>query len=374
MPQNRAPAPSASAIDWNNLRFNIIPTNSHIRYTWKNGQWDDGVVETDPYITLSIAATVLHYGQSCFEGLKAFRMKDGKVRVFRPELNAERLIDSCQTASMPAPSVELFLDAVRKAVEANIEFVPPYGSMGSMYIRPFVFGSGPQIGLHAAEEYTFMIFVNPVGDFYKGGVGNPVTALIQHSLDRAAPYGSGHLKLGGNYAPILKPTEEAHKRGYTVNLFLDAAEHKYVEEFATSNFAALTPVVNGTRTYVTPKSRSILNSVTNRSLEELAHAVFGWTTQRRAVEWTEVENGAFNEVAACGTAVILTPVKEIHREIVDEATGKVDTQIVTMSPEGQKFEGFRGLYQAYRALQYGELEGWEKFGWMWPAQGLEDLA
>ncbi|KAI8917624.1 aminotransferase [Powellomyces hirtus] len=388
-----------ATLNWKNLGFSYVKTNGHVRYTWRDGKWDNGVFNKDFDITLDIAATVLHYGQSCFEGLKAFRMKDGKIRVFRPEVNARRMQKSCRAICMAEPPIDLFLEAVRRAVAANVDYVPPYGSNGALYIRPFVFGSGANVGLSPATEYTFMVLVTPVGEYYAGGMGSPTKALIKHKFDRAATYGTGTVKCGGNYAPSLAPTIEAKKKGYTVMLFLDAKENKYVEEFATSNFAALTaPDANGKRVYVTPKSGSVLASVTNRSLCELASRRFGWEVERRLLSWDEVKSGnKFTEVAACGTAVVITPVAEIHREIgtpkqkqhsstvptasADDPFGfdhidddaendDISLEVAKIAEPNAKFEGFTQLYDAYRALQYGELEGWEDYNWLWPAEGI----
>ncbi|KNC96147.1 branched-chain amino acid aminotransferase [Spizellomyces punctatus DAOM BR117] len=381
-----------ATIDWANLGFSYVKTNGCVKYVWKDGKWNEGELLKDFKVTLDVAATVLHYGQSCFEGLKAFRMKDGKVRVFRPELNARRMIKSCRSLCMAAPPEELFLSAVRRAIEANIDYVPPYGSNGAMYIRPFVFGSGAQVGLSPAKEYIFIVLVIPVGEYYVGGMGAPTKALIKHKLDRAATYGTGQVKMGGNYAPSLGPTLAAKEKGYTVLLFLDSKENKYVDEFATSNFAALTaPDANGKRIYVTPKSTSALASITNRSLCELAALRFGWGVERRRVPWEEVRSGGFEEVAACGTAVIITPVSEIHREVGkpktsasaktktnsssvwdddDDEEEDVELDIAKVADQSSKFEGFRQLYDAYRALQTGDLDGWQTYGWLWPEEGI----
>ncbi|KAI8801962.1 aminotransferase [Cladochytrium replicatum] len=381
-------------LDWENLGFKIRKVNCYVRYVYRDGVWSPPELVREPFVNLHVSAVALNYGQSCFEGLKAFRQKDGKVRIFRPDLNAERLIHSCKAAAMVAPSIELFCEAAKLVVRENIEFVPPYGTGGSMYLRPLVFGSGPQIGLHSADEYTFLIFVNPVGEFYKGGFGKALPARIKHGFDRAAPFGTGKYKLGGNYAPVLGPTEESGALGYPIMLFLDPLTHTYIDEFATSNFCALTPPdANGVRTYVTPKSASVLGSVTNRSLFELAGREFGWKAVRRPVKWDDVKEGVFEEWAACGTAVIITPVAEIHREVpkggpmaldegpsVDGEVGvwgsdedekvEVEMEVARLSENGKKFEGFRKLYDAYRALQFGELEGGERYGWMWPTEGL----
>ena len=183
-------------LDWNNLKFEYIQTRSFIKYVW-NGKWDHGSLIKDPLVSLHIDATVLHYGQSCFEGLKAFHMADGKIRIFRPLLNAKRLQSSCKAVSLEPPPLDLFLSALKRVIEDNADFVPPYGSGGSLYIRPFVIGSGVSIGLSPSAETTFMIFVNPVGNYYPGGIGSPVKALIMHGFDRAAPRGTGSVKLGG---------------------------------------------------------------------------------------------------------------------------------------------------------------------------------
>ncbi|KAI9101136.1 aminotransferase [Phlyctochytrium arcticum] len=379
-----------STLDWANLGFSYRKTNGYYKYVWKDGKWSEEEFVTDFKITLDICATGLHYGQSCFEGLKAFQMKDGKIRSFRPELNARRLIRSCEQLGMAAPSEELFLEAVRKTVKANAEYVPPSESNGTLYIRPLVFGSGPQAGLAPATEYTFIVMCYPVGEFYKGGMGTPTKALIKHKFDRAATYGTGQVKAGGNYAPSLKPSIEAKQNGFSILLFLDSRENKYVDEFASSNFAALTPAdANGKRTYVTPKSTSALLSVTNRSLCELARRHFGWSVERRLVEWEEVKAGKFEEIAACGTAVIITPVGEIHREYgTPKATAKktkrdaddiweddeddedIHTEVVKVANPSGTFAGFRQLHDTYRALQSGELEGWRDYGWLWPAEGI----
>ncbi|TPX38253.1 branched-chain-amino-acid transaminase [Synchytrium microbalum] len=415
---------NAHGFDFGNMGFDYVQTNSFITYKWtEETGWDKGeLVRGTDNFNIHVSATVLHYGQACFEGMKAFKMKDGKVRLFRPQLNAKRLRTSCEVAAMAAPSEELFLEALSRLIKDNLEWIPPIESGGSAYVRPFVFGSGARTGLLPATEYTFMAFLCPVGEFYKGGIGSPAKALIKHKFDRAAPYGTGHVKLGGNYPAPMGPTNEAKKAGFTVLLFLDALEHRYVEEFSTSNFAALTkPDSDGKRVYVTPKSHSILPSVTNRSLLELAEKHFGWKTERRVVEWDEVRMGLFDEVAACGTAVVITPIGEIHREMPtggkrkritanstttatnghtngstskkaktekgakatktepvvpahdpyddeEEEEDEVAMEVTKLS--GSDFEGFRALYTTYRDLQNGVLEGWEKYEWMWPSEGF----
>ncbi|KAI9020444.1 aminotransferase [Hyaloraphidium curvatum] len=356
-----------SEIDWNNLGFGLFPTKSHIEYTWKEGKgWDSGVLVNDPHITLHIAATVFHYGQSCFEGMKAYRMKDGKVRIFRPDVNAERIEVSADASAMVAPPKELFLEACRRVIADNIDFVPPYGTGGALYIRPFLFGSGPQVGLHEADEYKFVVFVNPVGDYYKGGVtpAGMAKALIPYHLDRAATYGVGHAKLGGNYSPGLKPTTAAKKRGYTVLLFLDAKTNSYIEEFATSNFIAITPPdANGKRHYATPSSQSILNSVTNQSLYEIAEKKLGWIVERRDISWDEVKSGAFNEVGAVGTAVVVTPISQIDRDVSESKQESVKVGTGSL-------EGLQALYGTITAMQKGDDPDGLEWGWCWPREGI----
>ena len=319
--------------------------------------------------------------------------------MFRPQLNAERLIRSCQAVSLEPPPESLFMEALERVIQDNADYVPPFGSDGSLYIRPFVIGSGAQIGLSPSPETSFYIFVNPVGNCYKGGIGSPVKALIQHGFDRAAPSGTGHVKLGGNYAPCLGPSLAAKKKGYTITLFLDPKESKYIEEFSSSNFAALTASdAQGKRTYVTPKSKSILPSVTNRSLVELARRHFGWRVERRDVTWEEVKKGGFEEIVACGTAAVITPIGQIDREVpvflnesqrtekkahiatlsdaeveqdfwMDDSPKPTEFEIDSV-PISQSLDGFKELYDVYRALQNGELKGWESYGWMWPSEGF----
>jgi branched-chain amino acid aminotransferase len=370
-------------IDWNNLGFDIVQVHSFVKYNWKNGSWDSGEICTNTELNISLYASAFHYGQACFEGLKAFTCKDGKIRIFRPEMNAKRLISSCKAASMAYPSEEIFMEAVTTVVKNNADFVPPYGVNGSMYLRPFVFGSGPVLGLKASDEYTFIVIGVPVGNYYSGGL-TPCKALIQYGFDRAAPFGTGHVKLGGNYCPVLKKTAEAKEKGYTVNLFLDSKTGKYVEEFATSNFAALThPDENGIRTYVTPNSRSVLASITNRSLSELAVWSLGWKVERRPVAYQEILDGKFEEIAACGTAVVLTPIGEIHREYVaNEPAVLPKTDIQTLwddieeSPEikiekfemKSEFDGFLKLYNLYKSIQTGDAD--DVYGWMFPTKGI----
>ena len=225
-------------IDWSKLGFGFSDVNCHIRYVWKDGKWSEGELVKDPYITMHIGASCLHYGQECFEGMKAFRQKSGKIVIFRPDENARRMHRTAiRTVMAPVPE-EMFIEAAEKVVAANEEFVPPYGTGGSLYLRPLLIGTGPQIGVAPAKEYTFMIMVMPVGAYYKGGL-KPVRAVILDDWDRAAPHGMGDVKVGGNYAASLFAHEKAKHDGWPVELYLDAKTHKYVEEFSTSNFLGI---------------------------------------------------------------------------------------------------------------------------------------
>lgn len=331
-------------IDWAKLSFSYMETHCHIRYTWRDGVWDSGDLVTSPYINLHIAATALHYGQAAFEGLKAFRGPDGKVRVFRAAMNARRINQAARHIRMAEIPEAMFLEAVDRVVKANLDFVPPYGTGATLYIRPLLIGSGPQIGVNPSCEYTFIILVTPVGAYYKGGL-KPVRAIVLDDFDRAAPHGTGHVKLAGNYAASLLPHHLAHEAGFPVELYLDAKEHKYIEEFGTSNFLALT--ADGR--YVTSLSPSILPSVTNNGLMQLA-AHLGFRVEARAIEFSELPQ--FSEVAACGTAVVITPVNEIVRG---------DT-VIRIGPREGCGPGLQKLYNHYTAIQWGLEE--DIFNWL----------
>ncbi len=330
-------------IDWASLGFSYMDTHCHIRYVWRNGAWSEGELVKEPYLKMHIAASCLHYGQEAFEGLKAFRCKDGKVRIFRPHANGERLVRSARRTCMAPVPVEMFVDAVKRAVKANEDFMPPYGTGGSMYIRPLLLGTGPQIGVAPANEYTFLVMVMPVGPYYKGGL-KPVRALVVDEYDRAAPHGTGDIKIGGNYAASLYAHEEAKRAGYPVELYLDAKTRTFIEEFATSNFIGITK--DGT--YVTPDSHSVLPSVTNDTLKQIA-ADLGMKVEVRPVPFDEVKE--FAEVAACGTAVVVTPICEITRG---------DTVITTGDPDGCG-PVLQKLYDTVQGIQYGRLP--DTHGW-----------
>ena len=322
-------------IDWSSLGFRYMKTNSHIRYTWRDGAWDKGELVKDDTFQISIAASALHYGQAAFEGLKVFRCKDGKVRAFRPQANAERMHRTAIRTCMAPVEADMFMDALRRVVNDNLDYIPPYGTGGSLYIRPLLIGSGPQIGVAPADEYTFFIMVMPVGPYYKGGL-KPVSAAIYDDYDRAAPKGVGHVKVAGNYAASLYAHESAKHAGFPVELYLDAKSHKFVEEFATSNFFGIKP--DGT--YVTPDSTSVLPSVTNNTLKQLA-ADLGMAVETRPIPFEELET--FAEIGACGTAVVVTPVSDITRgdKVIKLPTGD------KCGPYSEK------LYHAVQDIQYG---------------------
>ncbi len=322
-------------IDWENLGFKFLPAKSNIRFHYKDGRWSEGVLTTSYEISLSIAANALHYGQALFEGGKAFRCKDGKVRLFRPEENGKRLNLSASHLQMPEFPVEKYVEAVKTVVRDNAEFVPPYGTGGSLYIRPVMFGTSAQIGVGPSDEYELIIMVVPVGAYYKGGI-KPVDAMISRDYDRAAPRGTGRIKAAGNYAASLISSKQAKDNHCSVALFLDPATHTFVDEFGTSNFLAVTKEGQ----YVTSESGSILASITNNSLITLAKDL-GMNPVRRPVRATELPD--FAEVAACGTAVVLTPVGRIFDD------GKViDYHLTEIGPK------LKALYDEITGIQYGE--------------------
>ena len=332
----------AKNIDWSSLGFGYVKTDWRYVANYKDGKWDDGVLTDDGTITMSECAGVLQYAQTCFEGLKAYTTKDGKVVCFRPDLNAERMVSSCEKLKMPVFPEERFVEAVRKVVEANKEWVPPYGSGASLYLRPFMFGYDAVIGVKPANEYQFRIFATPVGPYFKGGV-KPLTVRISN-LDRAAPRGTGHVKAGLNYAMSLYNIVDAHEQGYDENIYPDSATRTYIEETGGANIIFVTK--DGT--VVTPKSDTILPSITRRSLMHVAEHILGMKVEQRKVRVDELSD--FVECGLCGTAAVISPVGKIvdhGREIV---YGMDD-----MGPVTKK------LYETLRGIQMGEIaapEGW----------------
>jgi len=336
--------PGAQNLDWTNLGFQFRATRSHIKFEYKDGHWGEGEFVNEPYIKTHIAATALHYGQAVFEGLKAMSAPDGSVRLFRPDENAKRINHSAARILMPTFPEEKFVEACRKVVQDNMDFVPPYGTGGSLYLRPVLYGSGPRIGLQPSDEYTLLIMVIPVGDYYKGGV-SPVTAVVIDNYDRAAPRGVGDCKVAGNYAADMLPNILAKKKGFPIGLYLDAKTNQFVEEFSTSNFLGITKQ----GVYRTPASPTILNSITNKSLMALAENQ-GMLVDRSPIPIEDVKD--FAEVAACGTAVVLTPInKVVYKDQVFNINGGT-TEIGQVTQQ---------LYTRIRAIQYGEEE--DIFGW-----------
>ena len=329
-------------IDWSKLTFSYRPVNCHVEYHYKNGQWDKGEEKTSPFITLSIAAECLHYGQEAFEGLKAYRCKDGKVRIFRVDENAARLQSTCRGILMPEVSTELFTEMVKKVVRLNQEWIPTYESGATLYIRPLLIGTSAQVGVHPSKEYCFLIFVTPVGPYFKGGfAANPY--VIIRDYDRSAPLGTGIYKVGGNYAASLKANDIAHQKGYACEFYLDAKEKKYMDECGAANFFGIKD-----NTYVTPKSTSILPSITNKSLMQVAEDL-GMKVERRQIPEEELET--FEEAGACGTAAVISPISYID----DLDTGKRYSFGDKPGPISKK------LYDTLRGIQYGEIE--DKHGW-----------
>ena len=332
-------------IDWSNIGFGYIKTDYRYVSNFKDGSWDEGALITDDTITLSECACVLQYAQTCFEGLKAYTTEDGHIVIFRPDLNAERMMNSAARLEMPQFPKERFVEAVTKLVEANADFVPPYGSGATLYIRPYMFGTNPVIGVKPASEYQFRAFCTPVGPYFKGGA-KPITIRVT-DFDRAAPHGTGHVKAGLNYAMSLHAIVDAHKQGYDENMYLDAATRTYVEETGGANFIFVTK--DGT--VVTPKSDSILPSITRRSILYVAEHYLGLKTEERKVPFSEVKD--FAECGLCGTAAVISPVGKI-----------VDHGNEICFPSGMEKMGpvIQKLYDTLTGIQMGHIEAPE--GWI----------
>ena len=333
-----------NTINWSELSFGYIKTDYNIRTHFKDGKWSEPTAETSESLDIHIAATCLHYGQEVFEGMKAFRGKDGKIRVFRMRQNAERLQASCRGIMMEELPVELFEEMVQMAIKKNERFVPPYESGASLYIRPLMIGTSPQVGVSPANEYTFLIFVTPVGPYFKEGF-KPTPMVILRDYDRAAPQGTGTFKVGGNYAASLTAGTKAKEMGYSTVVYLDAKEKKYIDECGPANFFG----IKGD-TYVTPKSDSILPSITNKSLIQLAEDI-GLKVERRPVPVEELAE--FDEAGACGTAAVISPIARIDDVDVDKS--------YVFSKDGEPGPISLKLYNKLRAIQYGDepdVHGW----------------
>lgn len=332
-------------IDWSNLGFGYQVTDKRFVSNYKNGAWDEGVLTEDATITLTECAGVLQYAQTCFEGLKAYTTEDGRTVCFRPDLNASRMKDSCERLEMPVFPEDRFVEAVKAVVRANEAYVPPYGSGATLYIRPYMFGSSAVIGVKPADEYQFRIFCTPVGPYFKGGA-KPITIRVC-DYDRAAPHGTGHIKAGLNYAMSLYQIVDAHEQGYDENMYLDAATRTHVEETGGANFIFITK--DGTM--VTPKSDSILPSITRRSLMVVAEKYLGMKVEHRPVRFDEV--GDFAECGLCGTAAVISPVGKIddHGREICFPSGMDEMGPVT-----------RKLYDTLTGIQMGRIEAPE--GWI----------
>ena len=332
-------------IDWSSIGFGYIKTDKRYVSNYKNGAWDEGTLTDDANVVLSECAGVLQYAQTVFEGLKAYTTEDGRIVCFRPDLNASRMADSAKRLEMPAFPEDRFVKAVEETVRANAAYVPPYGSGATLYIRPYMFGSNPVIGVKPADEYQFRMFCTPVGPYFKGGA-RPITIKVS-DFDRAAPHGTGHIKAGLNYAMSLHAIVTAHQEGYDENMYLDAATRTKVEETGGANFIFVTK--DGT--VVTPKSNSILPSITRRSLMVVAEKYLGLKVEHREVYFDEVKD--FAECGLCGTAAVISPVGKIvdHGKKICFPSG-----MEKMGPVIQK------LYDTLTGIQMGRIEAPE--GWI----------
>ena len=336
---------SNKEIDWSNLGFGYIQTDYRYVSKFKDGKWDEGAIIEDPNIVLSECSCVFQYAQTCFEGLKAYRTEDNRIVCFRPDLNATRMADTAKRLVMPAFPEDRFVDAVKKVVKANEAFVPPYGTGATLYIRPFMIGTNPVIGVKPADEFEFRIFCTPVGPYFKGGA-KPIVIKVS-DYDRAAPHGTGNIKAGLNYAMSLYPITVAHEEGFAENMYLDAATRTKVEETGGANFIFITK--DGT--LVTPKSDSILPSITRRSICYVAENILGMKVEHREVEFAEVKD--FAECGLCGTAAVISPVGRIvdHGKEINFPAGMDE-----MGPVTKK------LYETLTGIQQCKVEAPE--GWI----------
>lgn len=333
-------------IDWANLGFGYVDTDKRFVSNFKEGAWDEGVLTEDSMVTISECAGVLQYAQTIFEGMKAYTTEDGRIVIFRPDMNAKRMADSAKRLEMPVFPEDKFVEAVAQVVKANEAYIPPYGSGATLYLRPYMFGSNPVIGVKPATEYQFRVFATPVGPYFKGGV-KPLTIKIS-DFDRAAPNGTGHIKAGLNYAMSLHAIVTAHEEGYDENMYLDAATRTYVEETGGANFLFITK----DNKVVTPKSDSILPSITRRSLMIVAKEYLGLEVEERPVHKDELKD--FAECGLCGTAAVISPVGKI----VDHGTEIcLPSGMTEMGPITKK------LYETLTGIQMGRIEAPE--GWIY---------
>lgn len=334
----------SSTINWSELSFGYIKTDYNVRSYFKDGKWSEPEVCSSEYLDIHMAASCLHYGQEAFEGMKAFRGKDGKIRIFRMRDNALRLQSSCQGIMMAELPVEKFEEMIKLVIKKNERFVPPYESGASLYLRPLLIGTSALVGVRPATEYMFLVFVTPVGPYFKEGF-KPTPMVIMREYDRAAPKGTGTYKVGGNYAASLQSGVKAHQMGYSAVLYLDAKEKKYLDECGPANFFGIKD-----NTYITPKSESILPSITNKSLIQLAEDL-GLKVERRPVPVEEL--ATFEEAGACGTAAVISPILRID-DLVENKTYQI-------SKDGKAGPISEKLYHKLRAIQYGDepdVHGW----------------
>ena len=336
-------------IDWGNLSFGYYQTDYRFIANYENGAWDEGAFSTDPNVVINECAGVLQYCQACFEGLKAYTTEDGRTVMFRPDLNADRMAGSCERLVMPVFPKDRYIDALKGLVKKNFAYVPPYGSGATLYLRPYMFASSPVLGVHSAENFQFRILASPVGPYFKNGI-KPLTIRIT-DFDRAAPHGTGHIKAGLNYAMSLFAITDAHEKGFDENMFLDSATRTKVEETGGANFIFVTKEGS----LVTPKSSSILPSVTRRSLLYVAEHYLGLKVEEREVYVTELDD--FAECGVCGTAAVICPVGKIvdHGREICFPSGMTD-----MGPVTKK------LYETLTGIQMGRIEAPE--GWIYEVE------
>jgi branched-chain amino acid aminotransferase len=332
-------------INWQNLPFGYMKTDYNLRAFFRDGKWGELEVTEDEHIPLHMAATCLHYGQESFEGMKAYLGKDGKIRIFRWEENARRMQRSAKGIKLAVVPEALFHEAIVKAVRLNKRFIPPYGTGASLYIRPLLIGTGAEVGVKPASEYLFLVFVTPVGPYFKEGF-RPMNMMICRDFDRAAPLGTGHIKVGGNYAASLLSMEKGHDMGFASVIYLDAKEKKYIDECGPANFFGIK-----NNTYITPDSPTILPSITNMSLQALALEI-GMKVEKRPVPLEEIAE--FDEVGACGTAAVISPIKKI----VDPDTGIT----YEYCKDGKPGPVSVRLYDKLTSIQYGDEP--DPFGWI----------
>lgn len=334
----------SETIKWNELGFNYVKTDYRFVSYWKDGKWDEGTLDKGNTITISEGSTAIHYGQQCFEGLKAYRTEDGSIQIFRPDQNALRMQRSCRRVLMPEYPVDKFIDACKQVVKANEKYVGPYGSGATLYLRPYLIGIGDNVGVRPAKEYIFSVFCVPVGPYFKGGM-TPVNFIVA-DYDRAAPYGTGAVKVGGNYAGSLMPHEMAVKQGFADCIYLDPMTHTKIEEVGAANFFGITH----DNIFVTPKSESILPSITKYSLMHIAKEYLGLEVQERDVLIDNLSE--FKEAGACGTAAVITPIGGI----------KYKDNLHVFYSESEVGPITKKLYETLTGIQKGEIEAPE--GWI----------